>query len=128
MRKSGASILFLIIAINAAIWIGLTRSESMPSWSGIINGVSFQPYRGDQDPQVGEHPTPDQIAEDLSLLAPYTSRVRTYSIENVLSDVPYLAARRGLTVTPGAWIDRDRQARKRVGEGKGVSVRGEPGG
>src|SRR3546814_10384588 len=57
MRKSGASILFLIIAINAAIWIGLTRSESMPSWSGIINGVSFQPYRGDQDPQVGEHPT-----------------------------------------------------------------------
>ena len=52
---------------------------------------------------------PQQIDEDLALLARYTDCIRTYSIENGLDQVPEIARRHGLKVLHGIWVSNKRQ-------------------
>jgi exo-beta-1,3-glucanase (GH17 family)/cellulose synthase/poly-beta-1,6-N-acetylglucosamine synthase-like glycosyltransferase len=51
--------------------------------------------------------TAEQIKDDLSVIAPYTRAVRTYSVSNGLDQVPELASQFGLHVTLGAWISEN---------------------
>ena len=107
MTRRTAAILVMaaVVAANALGWSLLDRGLEPSPWPGAINGVAFSPYRADQDPQSGRHPTPEQIDEDLNLLARHVRHVRTYSVIDGLEAVPALARRHGLSVTAGAWID-----------------------
>lgn len=73
---------------------------------GKLQCVSYAPYY-----QKGRSPfipltvtTPDQIDQDLALLAQRSNCVRTYSVDQGLDYVPEAASKLGLKVLLGAWI------------------------
>src|SRR5262249_13020284 len=70
--------------------------------------VSYEPYRGSQSP-LDENLVipPAQIEEDVALLAPYTSCLRTYMTGMGLDKVPEIAKKYGLQVLMGIAIGRD---------------------
>lgn len=104
-----AFIVACVLALNTAAWWWLNRPVPGPEWLGIARGLSFNPFQMNQRPQDRQFPTPEQIEEDIRLIAPYTEKIRTYSVLDGLDVVPALARRHGLVVTLGAWIDSDKQ-------------------
>ena len=99
------AVLVLISLASLAAWVGLNQPQPAADWHGLINGVSFSPYRRGEDPLANRYPTPEEINEDLALLAGKVKRVRSYSSLDGIEEVPRLAAEHGLTVTAGAWLD-----------------------
>ncbi|MBB5208196.1 glycosyltransferase [Chiayiivirga flava] len=96
-----------VAAINFGIWSWIHQPTNPPDWDGEIGGFAFSAYQRDQSPLRQEYPTAEQIDSDLSLLSRYTGRVRSYA--SLYSDaIPESAARYGLEVTAGAWLDARR--------------------
>ena len=71
---------------------------------GRLASLSFAPFREGMSPLEGRFPSPEQIDEDLHLLAGKTRSVRTYASLDGMEVVPELARRHGLSVTQGAWL------------------------
>lgn len=84
-----------------------TVIEGLPDWPDTVYGFSYAPYRPGQDPYKKIFPTREQIKEDLMLIRPLTRRIRTYSIEGTLADIPEIAENLGMQVTLGVWISQD---------------------
>jgi exo-beta-1,3-glucanase (GH17 family)/cellulose synthase/poly-beta-1,6-N-acetylglucosamine synthase-like glycosyltransferase len=61
-----------------------------------------------EDPTKHIFPTDAEIDADLKLVTGKVGTVRTYSVAGSLADIPQLAARHGLNVAVGAWIDDHR--------------------
>lgn len=104
----GKGTLFIVITVallNLCLWAMLNRSQTIVPWSGVINGVSFSPYGAGQNPLNGDHPDPSIVAKDLELLAGKVTRIRTYTSTDGVEGIPRIAARYGLRVTAGAWVD-----------------------
>ncbi|MBV8740624.1 MAG: glycosyltransferase [Sinobacteraceae bacterium] len=97
-------------ALTCAVWAWLNRPTAEPPWPAHIQGFSFSPFRLGEDPTHHLMPTAGEVDSDLRLLAGKVNTVRTYSVESPLDDVPQLAARRGINVAVGAWIDDHRDA------------------
>jgi len=70
--------------------------------------VSYAPYRkpGQTPFAKGAFIPPEQIDEDLAMLADRVDCVRTYSVDQGLDAVPKLAKKHGLKVLLGVWIGR----------------------
>lgn len=110
MQKIKYSIICLVICANLAIWLTLNRpAPSVSPWIGKIQGVSFSPYHKGQNPMEKIYPLPDQIDKDLNMLRGVTRSVRTYSSIDGFENIPGMAARYGLSVTAGAWLDQNRE-------------------
>jgi exo-beta-1,3-glucanase (GH17 family) len=98
----------------AAVWwwlaipIHLARAPIDPNAK--LQCLSYAPFR---DHQTSLSPTTyvsrEQIAEDLVQLAKISDCVRIYANDLGLDQVPELAARVGLKVIQGIWLDRNRQ-------------------
>jgi exo-beta-1,3-glucanase (GH17 family)/cellulose synthase/poly-beta-1,6-N-acetylglucosamine synthase-like glycosyltransferase len=99
------AIVLTVVSANLALWAAFNQPRLPADWSGTITGVSFNPYRAEHDPRHGRHPDAYDIDADLRQVAGHVRRVRTYSSLDGLEKVPGLAARHGLTVTAGAWLD-----------------------
>ncbi|MBS0421622.1 MAG: glycosyltransferase [Proteobacteria bacterium] len=97
-------------ALTCAVWAFLNRPAAEPPWPARIQGFSFSPIRGGEDPTIHVLPTDAEIDADLNLVAGKVGTVRTYSVAGSLADVPQLAARHGLNVAVGAWIDDHRDS------------------
>jgi exo-beta-1,3-glucanase (GH17 family) len=95
----------IVALVNAVAWWWLNRPVQGEGWDGQIQGVAYNPFRPGQKPFKGPFPTAEQIAEDLTLLAPQVRRIRTYSVLDGLDAVPAVAADFGLPVTLGVWLD-----------------------
>ncbi|MGE5504820.1 MAG: glycosyltransferase [Actinomycetota bacterium] len=115
MRLSGFVVLLLIVLGNLGFWAVMNRPQSGLPWAGTIKSVSFSPYRADDDPIAVEQnplldeeklPSRAELDEDLARLAGKVESVRVYSTLEGLDQVPELAAKYGLKVIPGAWVDR----------------------
>ncbi len=103
---------WIIIALVGTLLITtgaiFNRPDYVPEWPESIKGVAFSPFRAGQSPRnASEFPTEEQISRDLALLADKVDRVRTYSVEGTLGDIPVLAADHGLNVMVGIWISDD---------------------
>lgn len=72
-----------------------------------LYGICYGPYRAGQSPELGIHPSRDEICEDMNILDDFTSQVRIYTARDIATDVIQLAVERGISVTLGAWIDAD---------------------
>ncbi len=93
---------------NLPVDIGLDVPE------GKLNSLSFAPFREGQSPlliknstveQIKEQfPSPEQIDEDLKLLADKTHSIRTYSSMYGMKVIPELARKHGLKVIQGGWV------------------------
>jgi len=103
--RAVVAIALTVISVNLALWATLNQPDTPVAWSGSINGVSFNPYRADDDPRRGRHPDAYAIDADLKQVAGHVKRVRTYSSLNGMERIPALARKHGLTVTAGAWLD-----------------------
>jgi exo-beta-1,3-glucanase (GH17 family)/cellulose synthase/poly-beta-1,6-N-acetylglucosamine synthase-like glycosyltransferase len=105
----GLLIAAIFAVLTVALWGYANRPTPEPAWPTRVQGFSFQPYEKDQDAVAGDLPSAAQIDRDLALLEGKATSVRTYTTRGTLAEVPLLAARYGLNVAVGAWLDTDRQ-------------------
>ena len=91
-----------------AIPINLARAPIDPNAK--LQCISYAPFR---DHQTSLSPATqvsrEQIAEDLAQLAKISDCVRTYATDLGLDQIPELAAKAGLKVIQGIFLDRNRQ-------------------
>jgi exo-beta-1,3-glucanase (GH17 family)/cellulose synthase/poly-beta-1,6-N-acetylglucosamine synthase-like glycosyltransferase len=105
MNRVNIIIAAAIAAVTISVWAWINRPDKEPPWPGMIQGFSFSPMRAGDNPMLGKYPTVQEIEDDLILLKGKTHAVRTYTLEGPLADIPALAARHGINVALGAWID-----------------------
>ncbi|HEX2581157.1 MAG TPA: glycosyltransferase [Dongiaceae bacterium] len=101
-----------VAALFAGGWWVMNRPVDRDPWEGNIVGLSFSPYRINENPLTNKNPTKEEILADLKLVASIASSVRTYSTTGIDFDIPQLAAKAGLSVTIGAWIGKDKVANR----------------
>ncbi|MBF0427542.1 MAG: glycosyltransferase [Magnetococcales bacterium] len=107
MKPSHWMVVGAVSLITLSLWAWFNRPLEEPLWPDRVMGFAFAPYRADQDPQKGLHPSEEQINEDLALLSGKTYAVRTYTVEGVLAEIPRLARKFGINVMVGGWIDTE---------------------
>lgn len=76
--------------------------EDIPT--GKLMSLSFAPYREGFSPLEEIFPLPEQIDQDLQLLADKTETVRTYSSLGGMQPTPELARKYGLKMIQGCWL------------------------
>ena len=95
----------LVAGLNFALWAVVNRPVQVPDWTGKIKGMAVNWYQRYQSPIKRIYPDEADVESDIKLLSQYTSRLRTYSSTESPS-VPRLAAKYGVSVLAGAWLDR----------------------
>lgn len=81
-RKIGLNLVVIVAlaALFTGIWALYNRPVSVPDWPERISGLSFSPFRLNQNPQSGRYPSAEQMRTDLELVARHTHSIRTYSV------------------------------------------------
>jgi exo-beta-1,3-glucanase (GH17 family) len=76
-----------------------------PGWHGAA--IAYSGYRAGQHPDTGPFPTPEQVREDLTILAKNWKYIRVYSADRHSEDVLQTIRREhlGLKVMLGVWLD-----------------------
>ncbi|MCW3475788.1 glycosyltransferase [Limobrevibacterium gyesilva] len=93
-------------------WAGVNRPAAVPDFHGRVAGLAFSPFQRGQSPEDGSFPTTEEIRRDLATAAGITDRIRTYTVQGRMADIPRLAAGMNLHVTLGAWLSRDAAANR----------------
>ena len=91
-----------------ALWAWANRPSTEPAWPKEVQGMAFSPFQADQSGTLNQYPSDEQLESDLKLLAGRVHALRTYGTGGTLADVPKLAAKYGISVAVGAWLDKDR--------------------
>ncbi|WP_228748183.1 glycosyl hydrolase family 17 protein [Bradyrhizobium sp. BR 10289] len=107
--------LLLVSLVTIAIawwWLGLPvdlpRAPIDPN--NKLQCISYAPFRNHQTSlSPATQVSREQIAEDLALLAGVSNCVRTYATDLGLDQIPELAAKQGLKVIQGIFLDKDQQ-------------------
>lgn len=73
---------------------------------------NYGPFIDGQDPNKAAVITEQQITDQLKILAPYASWIRTYSCTNGLENVGKIAHSMNIGVVAGAWIGPDKSQHK----------------
>ena len=95
-----------------AIPIHLARAPIDPNAK--LQCVSYAPFRAHQTSlSAATQVSREQIAEDLAQLAEISECVRTYANDHGLDQIPELAAKVGLKVIQGIFLDRNREKNSR---------------
>ncbi|OKO67890.1 glycosyl hydrolase family 17 protein [Bradyrhizobium sp. NAS96.2] len=100
-------------AIAATWWwlgvpVNLPRAPIDPNDK--VQCISYAPFRDNQTSlSPATQVSPEQIAEDLAQLAKISHCIRTYATDLGLDQIPGLAAKAGLKVIQGIFLDRDRK-------------------
>jgi exo-beta-1,3-glucanase (GH17 family) len=98
-----ASVIILLTGLLGYL-ANLPQDVGLDVPDGKLNSLSFAPFRGNQNPMLEQFPTPEEIDEDLKLMADKTHTIRTYSSTKGMKVIPELAQKYGLKVIQGAWI------------------------
>src|ERR1700686_2060268 len=111
--RTPLALLLISLGAIAAVWWWLATPSTLARAPIDPNAkllcVSYAPFRDDQTPlSPATRVSPEQIIQDLAQLAKISECVRAYSSENVLDEVPELAARAGLKVIQGIWLGSTR--------------------
>jgi parallel beta-helix repeat protein len=69
-----------------------------------VAGLAYGPYRAGQSPELGIHPSPQQIVEDVHILDSATDKLRIYGGETATKTLR-ATSRQGVQVLFGAWVD-----------------------
>ncbi|MGE4064044.1 MAG: glycosyltransferase family 2 protein [Rhodospirillaceae bacterium] len=94
---------------SASLWASLDKPMDAPDWRGQFKGVSYSPSHIYTEEQLTAGIDPEIIRRDLEQLAGVTKRVRTYTVDNGIDAVPYLAKEFGLKITLGVWLSGDKE-------------------
>lgn len=113
LRVSLALFLMSLGAIAVAWWwlgtpVHLVRAPIDPNDK--VQCISYAPFRSHQTSlSPATQVSREQIAEDLAQLAEISDCIRTYATDLGLDQIPELAARAGLKVIQGIFLDKDKQ-------------------
>src|SRR6185369_2761471 len=113
LRAPLALLMVSLGAIAAAWWwlaipINLARAPIDPNRK--LQCVSYAPFRSHQTSlSPATQVSREQIEEDLAQLAEITDCIRTYATDLGLDQIPELAAKAGLKVMQGIFLDKNRQ-------------------
>lgn len=88
------------------LWAEANRPVNLPDFHGDVGGLAFSPFHRGQSPETNTWPSAAQIRSDLAIAAGMTHRIRTYTVQGEMGDIPALAAGLPLKITLGAWLDR----------------------
>jgi exo-beta-1,3-glucanase (GH17 family) len=106
--RSVALVVALVACLHVGAWAVFQTQASPPNIDGVMNSVSYSPYRGSTHPDdPGNRPSEAQIRADLKALAPYTKTIRLYASTGGWDLVPSIANEFGLKVTLGIWLGKD---------------------
>lgn len=112
--RTPLALLLVCLGAIAAVWwwlgmpIYLARAPIDPNAK--LQCISYAPFRDNQTSLSPEtRISREQIAEDLAQLVKVTDCVRTYANDLGLDQIPELAAKVGLKVMQGIWLDRNPQ-------------------
>lgn len=102
-------LLCVLVAVtaHALVWRKFERTVYAPEITGRVASFSYIPGR---DLPSGAKPgavTAEQIDEDLGILADSTHSIRTYNATRGMEDLPAIAAKHGLSVSLGIWVETD---------------------
>ena len=111
--RTVAAVIALVACVQAGLWALGQDNLSAPNFNGQLASVSYAPFGGTAHPNSGAQAQAAQIHDDLSLLAPLTRAIRTYSSTGGVELVPGIAQQFGLRVTIGAWIDKYQERNER---------------
>ncbi|MCF4166156.1 glycosyl hydrolase family 17 protein [Zavarzinia compransoris] len=100
---------FVLLAVALVLtffgWSWPNRPMPLPTpYAGLVESVSFAPFRGSQSPLTGNFPSDTEIAEALDALVGKVRGIRLYTSREGMQIVPELARARGLKVFAGAWL------------------------
>ena len=112
--RTPLALLLTSLGAIAAVWwwlaipINLARAPIDPN--ARLQCISYAPFRGHQTSlSPATQVSREQIEEDLAQLAKITDCIRIYATDLGLDQIPELAAKVGLKVIQGIWLDRNRQ-------------------
>jgi len=111
--RTVAAVIALVACVHAGLWALSRDNVAAPAYEGQLASVSYAPFSGNDDANVGTQAQAAQIRSDLKLIAPLARSVRTYSATAGVELVPAIAAEYGLRVTVGAWIDKNNDRNER---------------
>ena len=98
--------LALVIALlSGGLWQSWNRPLHPPDARLPIAGMAYNAFQRWDSPLQQRFPPDEAIEADLRLLSRYTRRLRTYS-SSEFPKLPEIAARYGLKLTAGVWLDR----------------------
>jgi exo-beta-1,3-glucanase (GH17 family) len=107
-------LLLMSLATIAAVWWWLGIPTNLPRApidpNAKLQCIAYAPFRGHQTSlSQSTRVSREQIAEDLAELTKISACIRTYATDLGLDQIPELAAKAGLKVIQGIWLDRNRQ-------------------
>jgi exo-beta-1,3-glucanase (GH17 family) len=112
--RTPLTLLLVSLGAIAAVWwwlgipVNLARAPIDPNDK--VQCISYAPFRNHQTSlSPATQVSPEQIAEDLAQLAKISDCIRTYATDLGLDQIPELAAKAGLKVIQGIFLDRDRK-------------------
>ena len=100
-----ALVLGMVACTHATYWVLKDPTTTAASVEGRLASVSYNRFAG--RPSAGLTVPEAQIRADLTAIAGQAKAVRTYASTQGLERAPAIAGELGLTVTLGAWIDKD---------------------
>ena len=105
--------LALVIALlSGGLWQFWNQPLHPPDARLPIAGMAYNAFQRWDSPLQQQFPSDEAIDADLRLLSQYTRRLRTYS-SSEFERLPEIAARHGLRLTAGVWLDRRLPANER---------------
>ena len=113
MTRVNVLIGIAIAVVSISFWALLNRQETEPPWPKRIQGFSFSPMQAWNNQIEHNLPTAEEIESDLKLVSDKTYAIRLYTTEGVLAEIPAMAAKYGLNVSLGAWIDKNLEENER---------------
>lgn len=114
IQRTYFPILFAVIfaVLHFGTWALANRALPLINVEPIVYGFAYSGYQEGQSPLEKTYPNTAQLTHDIKLLKKLTNRIRIYAaLEN--SEVIPLAAKEGMSVIAGAWINQDNYANDR---------------
>jgi exo-beta-1,3-glucanase (GH17 family)/cellulose synthase/poly-beta-1,6-N-acetylglucosamine synthase-like glycosyltransferase len=91
-------------SVTLGSWAAFNQPQAAPDFDGRIAGLGFSPFHRGETPERAQYPSAAEINQDLAQAARLTDRIRVYTVEGPMAQIPALAAPYHLKVTLGAWL------------------------
>jgi len=93
-----------LLHVLLSVWFA--RPVPMPDAPLPLPGASLTPYSRDESPERGTTVAAERIDAAVAATAAFASRIRTYSVLEGQGRIPEAAARDGILVALGIWVDQ----------------------
>jgi exo-beta-1,3-glucanase (GH17 family)/cellulose synthase/poly-beta-1,6-N-acetylglucosamine synthase-like glycosyltransferase/uncharacterized integral membrane protein len=100
-----AAVLAAASAVHGFFWTTQTQPVGIDAEPGRLQSVSYSPSGREFDPEADKFVDRQHIQRDLAAVATLADGIRTYTVQEGMEALPRLAARTGLKVSLGIWVD-----------------------